>query len=115
MIRKELIMAEFVYLFRGGLTEGSPEQMQQHMQKWMGWMKDLTASGNFKGGNPLEKGGKVVSQKNVNDGPFAEAKDVVGGYLLVEAKDLNDAIELSRGCPILPVGGTVEVRPVAKM
>ncbi len=108
-------MSEFVYLFRGGMDQGSPEVMQQHMQKWMGWLKQLTETGHFKAGNPLDKGGKVVSQKNVTDGPFAEAKDVVGGYLLVEAKDESHAIELSRGCPILAVGGTVEVRPVSKL
>jgi hypothetical protein len=108
-------MSQFLYVFRGGMDGSSPEQMQQHMQKWVGWMKQLTESGNFKGGDPLEKGGKVVSAKNVTDGPFAEAKDVVGGYLLVEAKDLPHAVELSRACPILAVGGTVEVRPIAKM
>jgi hypothetical protein len=62
----------------------------------------------------LERSGKVVSgkQKSIHDGPFAEAKDVVGGYTLVEAKDLAQAVELSKGCPILEVGGSVEVRPV---
>jgi hypothetical protein len=108
-------MSEFLYVFRGGRGEGTPEQMQQIMQKWMGWMKQLQDSGNFKGGNPLEQTGKVVSPKNVTDGPFAEAKDVVGGYLLIEAKDISHAVELSRGCPGLTVGGTVEVRPIAKM
>jgi hypothetical protein len=108
-------MSQFLYVFRGGLMDGSPEQMQQHMQKWVGWMKQLSETGNLKGGDPLEKGGKVVTQKNVTDGPYAEAKDVIGGYLLIEAKDLPHAVELSRGCPILAVDGSVEVRPTAKM
>lgn len=108
-------MSQFLYVFRGGLMDGSPEQMQQHMQKWVGWMKQLSETGNLKGGDPLEKGGKVVTQKNVTDGPYAEAKDVIGGYLLIEAKDLSHAVELSRGCPILAVNGSVEVRPTAKM
>ena len=49
------------------------------------------------------------------DGPYAEAKDLVGGFSLIEAKDLTHAVELSKGCPILEVGGSVEVRPVMQM
>ena len=113
-------MSEFLYLFRGGDRTGSPEQMQQVMQKWMGWMKELTDKGHLKNpGNPLEPTtGKVVkgskSQRTVTDGPYAE-KDLVGGYLVVEAKDLAHAVELSSGCPIFDRGGLVEVRPIMKM
>ena len=68
-------------------------------------------------GQPLERSGKLVkgSQKIVTDGPFAEAKDVVGGYTLIEACDLDQAVELSKGCPIFEAEGAVEVRPVMKM
>jgi len=107
-------MSEFTYLFRGREVSPSPEQMQKTMQKWVAWFKDLGAKGHLKDpGHPLEHTGKVVSgkQKAVNDGPYAEAKDVVGGYIVVEAADLNQAVELSKGCPILEVGGSVEVRP----
>jgi hypothetical protein len=51
----------------------------------------------------------------VTDGPFAEAKDVVAGYIVVEASNLEEAVALSEGCPILEVGGSVEVRPVQKL
>ena len=51
-------------------------------------------------------------QKTVTDGPFAEAKDVVGGFTLIQARDLEQAVELSKACPILEGGGSVEVRPV---
>lgn len=111
-------MSEFVYLYRGGSREGSPEQMQQVMQKWMAWFKDLSQKGHVKDqGQPLERAGKLVKgkQKIVTDGPFAEAKDVVGGYTLIEARDLDQAVELSKGCPILEREGAVEVRPVMKM
>jgi hypothetical protein len=107
-------MSEFTYLFRGREMSASPEQMQKTMQKWVAWFKDLGAKGHLKDpGHPLEHAGKVVSgkQKAVNDGPYAEAKDVVGGYIVVEAADLSQAVELSKGCPILEVGGSVEVRP----
>jgi hypothetical protein len=111
-------MNEFVFLYRGGETGRSPERAQQMMQKWMAWFKELTDSGHVKDrGQPLERAGKVVNgkRKTVTDGPFAEAKDLVGGYTLILAKDLNDAVELSKGCPILEVDGQVEVRPVMKL
>jgi hypothetical protein len=111
-------MSEFVFLYRGGARDRSPEQMQQMMQKWMAWMKDLGANGHLKDrGQPLERAGKLVQgkQKTVTDGPFAEAKDVVGGYTLIEAEDLSEAVELSKGCPIFEVEGAVEVRPVMKL
>ncbi|MBI3721033.1 MAG: hypothetical protein HY248_00640 [Fimbriimonas ginsengisoli] len=111
-------MSEFTYLFRGRDRTASPEQMQRTMEKWVAWFKDLGAKGHLKDpGHPLEATGKVVkgNQKVVSDGPFAEAKDVVGGYIVVEAKDLDHALELSKGCPILDIGGSVEVRPIEKL
>lgn len=111
-------MSEFAFLFRGRQTLTSPEQAQQHMQLWLKWFKELGAQGVLKDpGHPLESAGKVVkgTQKVVTDGPYAEAKDVVGGYIVVEARDLAHAAELSKGCPILGVGGSVEVRPLQKL
>jgi hypothetical protein len=111
-------MSEFLYLYRGGEQGRSPERMQQMMQKWMTWLKELGQKGHVKDqGQPLERAGKLVKgkQKAVTDGPFAEAKDVVGGYTLIEARDLDQAVELSKGCPIFEVEGAVEVRPVMKM
>ena len=111
-------MSQFVYLYRGGEAGRSPDRMQQVMQKWMAWMKELGEQGHMKDpGHPLERTGKLVkgTQKTVTDGPFAEAKDAVGGYTLVEARDLDQAVELSLGCPIFDVGGQVEVRPVMTM
>ena len=108
-------MSEFTYLFRGRNTSGSPEEMQKHLQKWVAWMKELGAKGHIKEqGHPLEGTGKVVKGrgKTVSDGPYAEAKDVVGGFMVIEAKDLAHAAEISKGCPILDVGGSVEVRPI---
>jgi hypothetical protein len=111
-------MSEFTYLFRGRETAASPEQMQRTMEKWVAWFKELGSSGHIKNpGHPLEHTGKVVTgkQKIVTDGPYAEAKDVVGGFIVVEATDLLQAVELSKGCPILQVGGSVEVRPNQKL
>lgn len=111
-------MSEFVFLYRSGEGGRTPERAQQMMQKWMAWLKELGEKGHIKDqGQPLERTGKLVKgrQKTVTDGPFAEAKDVVGGYTLIEARDLDQAAELSKGCPIFEVDGAVEVRPVMKM
>lgn len=111
-------MSEFTYLFRGGAAPGSPELTQQRMQKWVAWMKDLGQRGHIKDpGNPLEPTGKLIkgNQKTVTDGPYAETKDIVGGYMVIEARDIDHAVEISNGCPIFEVGGSVEVRPVMKM
>ena len=116
-------MSQFLYLYRMAGTArqdamGTPERAQQSMQRWMAWMRDLDAQGHLKDrGQPLEQTGKVVrgQQKAVTDGPFTEAKDLIGGFSIVEARDIDQAVELSRGCPILDGGGSVEVRPVMKM
>ena len=111
-------MSEYVFLYRGGSRPASPQEAQAVMQLWMNWMQDLAKRGHMKDrGQPLEAAGKVVSgkEKAITDGPFAEAKDLVGGYTLITASDLNEAAELSKGCPIFDRGGSVEVRPVMKM
>jgi hypothetical protein len=111
-------MSEFLFLYHGMEESTSPEKMQQVMQKWVGWMKDLGQKGHLKSqGQPLERSGKMVKgkQKIVTDGPFAELKDIISGYTLIEAKDLDQAAELSKGCPILERDGAVEVRPIMKM
>jgi hypothetical protein len=108
----------FLYLFRGGDNgSASPEDMQRTMQKWGAWVETLAKENRMRGGDPLETQGKLVSgkAKTVTDGPFAEAKDVVGGYLLVAASDLAQATELAKGCPIFELGGAVEVRAIRPM
>src|SRR4051794_41777839 len=91
---KEQVMADFLYVFRGGgYQQLSPEQMQKHMQAWGTWIGELSNRGQYKGGDPLEPGGKQVKgkKKTVVDGPFAGAKDLAGGYVLVPAESLDDA------------------------
>ena len=115
-------MSQFLYLYRMDPTArqaamGTPEAAQQSMQRWMKWLADLEAKGHLKDrGQPLDRGGKVVrANKAVTDGPYAETKDLIGGFTLVEARDIDQAVELSHGCPILEGGGSVEVRPIMQM
>lgn len=111
-------MEKFMYLFRGGLDgTQSPEVMQAQMQKWVQWMQTLGQKQIMVAGEPLQGSGKQVSGKKkvVTDGPFAEAKEMVGGYLVVNAKNLEEAVEISKGCPIFDMDGSVEVRPIRSM
>ena len=113
-------MSEFVYLFRTGEAEqreamGTPERAQKSMQVWLAWIRELEAKGHLKDpGQPLALQGKVVRGPNhvISDGPYAEAKDLVLGFMVIEARDLAHAAELARGCPIATGGGSVEIRPV---
>ncbi len=108
-------MKQFLYLIRGGdekFSQLSPEEFQAHMEKWGKWMAEIKAEG-----FPLDAEGKVVSGGGsvVSDGPFAEGTEMVGGYLLLPAKDMDHATEMAKGCPVHEMNGTVEVRPINLM
>jgi hypothetical protein len=107
----------YMLLFRGtDLRKGlSPEEMQKVSEKWMTWFRRLTEQGKAVAGQPLERDGKIVSGKDrvVSDGPFAESKEAIGGYFLLDVATMNEAVAIARECPGLPYGIRVEVRPVA--
>lgn len=108
----------YMLIFRGtdwynGL---SPEAMQQVLGQWGDWFKRLTAEGKVTAGNPLEREGKIVSGKNgkvVSDGPFAESKESIGGYFLLNVATMDQALAIAKECPGLPYGIRVEVRQLA--
>ena len=110
---------EYMLLFRGndwhkGL---SPEEMQKVAGQWMAWFNRLTDQGKALAGSPLENQGKIVSGHNgriVADGPFAESKEAIGGYFLLQVKTLDEAVAIAKECPGLAYGIKVEVRPVAE-
>lgn len=110
-------MSDFLYLYRGGDSSGTPEEMEKETRKWTAWIGDLAAKGKLKAaGEPLERTGKVVRKKtSITDGPYAEVKDLVGGFSIVQTKDLDEAAMLAAGCPIFDTGGFVEVRPIRPM
>ena len=96
------------------MAKMSPEQMQQHLQQWGQWIEQMSKQGKFKSGDPLGGEGRVVNgpDQPVLDGPYAEAKDLVGGYVIVQADSLDEATEMAKDCPIYSTGGTTEVRPI---
>jgi hypothetical protein len=110
-------MAKFMYVFRGGgYATGalSPAELQRHLAKWNEWTEGMRASGRIAAAQALSHppAGKTVRgrEKVVTDGPYAESKDLVSGILVVDAASLEEAAELARGCPILDLDGSVEVR-----
>ncbi len=93
----------------------SPEELQQLAGQMMAWFKRLTEEGKAIGGNPLDREGIIVSSRNgrvVADGPFAESKEAIGGYFLLEVGGLDEAVAIARECPLLAHGLKVEVRAV---
>jgi hypothetical protein len=111
-------MKEYLLLFRGGDTERkqlSPEQIEAHMKRWQEWIGGIARKEQFVGGQPLLNDGKVLkgSSKKLTDGPFMEGKEIVGGYVLIKANSMEDAIKISEGCPNLEAeSGTVEIREI---
>ena len=109
----------YLLLFRGsdwhkGL---SAEEIQTVMNDWKNWFDRWTAQGKVKGGQPLKAEGKLVSGKQgrvVADGPFAESKETIGGYFLLNVATMDEALEIARECPGLSYGTVVEVRPIAE-
>ncbi len=112
-------MEKFMFLFHGGTTHEmrqSPELMEANMAKWMAWIGQLSAAGQYVSGEPLLPGGHLVSGHGmVTDGPYTEGKEVVGGYFIVEAKDMEAAVALTAGYPDYETGGTIQVRQVMKV
>lgn len=108
-------MATFMLLLKGGEFSGySPEDSQKILQDYMGWSQKLRTQGKYKGGEELKGGGRVLAVKEgrVVDGPFAETKEVVGGYFLIEESSLETATATAKDCPHLKYKGTIELREV---
>ena len=93
----------------------SPEEIQNVMSRWIAWFDRLTEQGKARAGQPLTDKGKVISGKKgqtVFDGPFAESKETIAGYILLQVDNLDEAVEIAKECPGLDYGISVEVRLV---
>jgi hypothetical protein len=112
-------MDEFILIFRheDGKKVASTEQIQIWMKQTMEWINGIAAQNKFNGGNGLPfEDARVVRPNNVvTDGPFGKIKETIGGYIIVKANSVNEAVEFAKGCPILQgEGNSVEVRKIAK-
>jgi hypothetical protein len=113
-------MKDFLFVFRtdySAMPKSSPEEMQAMMKRWMDWLGNIAAQNKLTDqGNRLNASGKVVKPNNViADGPYMEIKESIGGYSIVKAESLEEAVELAKGCPILATGGNVEVKEIDAM
>jgi hypothetical protein len=112
-------MTEFMLIFRNDYNpemKPTPEQLQASIKKWQDWIGGIAAQGKFVSTNRLGFTGKTLKPNNVvTDGPYAEVKEILGGYLILKAATIDEAIELAKGCPILFIGGHVEVRDILKL
>ena len=112
-------MDEFILIFRheDGNKIASPEQIQVWMKQTMDWIGGIAAQNKFSGGNGLPfDDSRVVGHNNVvTNGPFGDIKETIGGYVIVKADSVDEAVEFAKGCPVLQgEGNTVEVRKIAK-
>lgn len=93
----------------------TPEEMEQIMARFTQWMDGMRAKGIVVGTSGLEVAGAVLRGPrgtSITDGPYLEANEIIGGYVIIKAADLNAAIENARDCPGLDYRMAVEVRPV---
>ena len=112
-----MTMEKYMLIFYEDNTRRlSPEAQQAQMEKWFAWVDKLTQEKRYVGGEALLPGGKTVRglKKVITDGPYTESKEIVGGYFVVLAKDLNEAVEIAKDCPDYELNGIVEVREVVK-
>ena len=110
-------MKEFMMIFIGpdyGELGFSPEQVEERMGRWFAWGEKMATDGIETAGNALMPQGKHIKgeDKVVTDGPYIEGKELVGGYYIFKAKDLDGAVEVAKGFPDFDIEGKVEVREV---
>jgi hypothetical protein len=108
---------DYLLLFRNAGPDAhahlTPAERAGLADRWNAWVASMLAKDQMRAGHPLALDGRVVSGpggQRITDGPYAEAKEVVGGYVVIKAANLDTAAEIARGCPGLSVGLTVEVR-----
>ncbi len=111
-------MKDFLLILR---TEGSvwsdlsPEQLQHHIKNGGAYIGKLMQESKLKSANPVDKGSRIVTAANgvLKDGPFNESKEVIAGYFLIEAKDMDEAVEIAKANPIFnDIPTKIEVHPM---
>lgn len=108
-------MSEFVFLFRGLRAHRQTDGRTR--QRWAAWIKDLDARGLVvHPGQPMANTGRLIESRgrNFQSTSLAEAKDTIDGFIVVAAHDLDEAVKITRGCPIFEEGGSIELRPVLR-
>jgi len=112
-------MNEYILIFRheDGQKVASPDQIQAWMKQTMDWVSGIAAQNKFSSGTGLPfEDARVVRPNNVvTNGPFGDIKETIGGYIIVKADSVDEAVEFAKGSPVLQgEGNSVEVRKIAK-
>jgi hypothetical protein len=116
-------MSQFILLLHetpADFSNVSADELQQIIGEYIAWRRRIEAEGKYVASNKLkDEGGRHVSMRNgqarVVDGPYAEAKEVMGGYFVINAADYDEAVEISKGCPHLKYGGWIEIREIEQV
>lgn len=110
-------MKNYLLLFRVGprFLTASPEELQQIMTRSKDWTAQIAKAGKLNGVVRLQRNGVVLkgTTKQRSDGPYADGKEIINGYLGIKARDLEEAIQIARGNPVFDYDGTLEIREVA--
>lgn len=113
-------MKQFLLLLHEDIQQMSglsPKEMQEIANAHMAWANKLAEAGHLISGDGLKPKGVLITGKEcvVKDGPYLESKEIIGGYYLLQANDLQDIVELAKECPTHLWGGTTEIRPIMDM
>ena len=114
-------MSEYILFFRFDIVspeaQPSAEQIAQYMKQWNHWVDGSAAQNRLSGGNHLSVEGRVVKANGeIIKGPFMETKVSVAGYLIIKAKNFEEAVDIAKDCPILDgEGNSVEVRKLEEV
>jgi hypothetical protein len=110
-------MPKYLFIYRdtvGTRAQLSPEEMQAMMEPWTKWFQKF-GSAIVDGGDGLKRTGRIVKPGIVTDGPYVEAKEIIGGFSVIQAEDYDAAAAIARECPIVCSGGNrmIEIREFA--
>lgn len=118
---KKTLTNQYMFLVRGAACDAgslSPEQMQTQMREVYAWIDGLTKKGVMTAAQPLTREGKILSGKSgsiISDGIAAESKEAVGGFFIVNASTLDEAVSIARTSPAFNHGARLEVRQIASL
>src|SRR6478609_864237 len=113
-------MKDFLLIFRTDynvIQQRSEDQAEANMKQWMDWLGDISSKNKLiDRGNRLDNSGRLVKPNDiVTNGPYSDIKESIGGYSLIKADNYEDAVAMAKGCPVLKMGGNVEVREILAM
>lgn len=116
-------MPEFILLLHetpADFASVSPDEIQAIIQEYTAWRDKIAKEGRYAGSNKLkDEGGRHLSSHNnqfrVVDGPYAEAKEIMGGYFIIKATGYDEAVEIAKNCPHLKYGGWIELREIEQL